>query len=133
MVFSIINGPEGDIAKLAGGSLTASYTRQNSEGPLPSPDTTVSISASTAVLPEPRVHEAPPPDYVFDSNQSTGDATIEVDPHSDIIEGIRSSCMLKAMCQVAARRPNPSLSQTLGKTGHCLSRLSASTSCSIKI
>ncbi|QQD29039.1 hypothetical protein ICJ33_07370 [Pseudomonas simiae] len=87
VVFSIINGPEGDIAKLAGGSLTASYTRQNSEGPLPSPDTTVSISASTAVLPEPRVHEAPPPDYVFDSNQSTGDATIEVDPHSDIIEG----------------------------------------------
>lgn len=87
VVFSIINGPEGDIAKLAGGSLTASYTRQNSEGTIPSPDTTVYVGASTAVLPEPRVHEAPPPDYVFDPNQSTGDATIEVDPHNDIKVG----------------------------------------------
>ncbi|WP_213057197.1 hypothetical protein, partial [Escherichia coli] len=43
VVFSIINGPEGDIAKLAGGSLTASYTRQNSEGTIPSPDTTVYV------------------------------------------------------------------------------------------
>lgn len=87
VVFSIINGPEGDIAKLAGGSLTASYTSENSEGIRPSPDTTVYVGASEAALPEPRVHEAPPPDYVFDPSQSTGDATIEVDPNKDIKVG----------------------------------------------
>ncbi|MGY2274641.1 MULTISPECIES: carbohydrate binding domain-containing protein [Pseudomonas] len=87
VVFSIINGPEGDIAKLAGGSLTASYTSENSQGIRPSPATTVYVGASAAVLPEPRVHEAPPPDYVFDPSQSTGDATIEVDPNNDIKVG----------------------------------------------
>ncbi|AKS05833.1 hypothetical protein [Pseudomonas trivialis] len=87
VVFSIINGPGGDIAKLAGGSLTASYTSENSAGIRPSPITTVYVDASTAVLPEPTVHEAPPPDYVFDPSQSTGDATIEVEPNIDIKVG----------------------------------------------
>lgn len=87
VVFSIINGPEGDIAKLAGGSLTASYTSENSEGTRPSPETTVYVGASAAALPEPRVYDAPPPDYVFDTSQSPGDATIEVDPNNDIKVG----------------------------------------------
>ncbi|CRM52420.1 hypothetical protein [Pseudomonas sp. 31 R 17] len=105
VLFSIINGPDGDIAKLADGSLTASYTRQNSEGTRPSPDTTVYVGASTAALPEPTVHEAPPPRYVFDANQSTGDANIEVDAHSDIKE--RDTITLYAQGNVVSPAPQP--------------------------
>ncbi|AZE98898.1 hypothetical protein C4J95_1421 [Pseudomonas orientalis] len=105
VVFSIINGPDGDIARLADGSLTASYIRQNSEGTLPSPDTTVYVGASTAVLPEPRVHEAPPPGYVFDPNQFAGDANIEVDSHIDIRVG--DTVTLHAEGNVESAPPQP--------------------------
>lgn len=86
ITFRLANGVNGDIAKLVGGTLRLSYTATNAQGTRPSQDLLLDVGLPQASLPEPFVEQAPPPEYVFDPDQSSGDAHILVRAHTDIQE-----------------------------------------------
>ncbi|NWA38323.1 hypothetical protein HX871_11905 [Pseudomonas reactans] len=76
--FRLANGPDGDIAKLEGGTLRFLYRVTNADGIRLSRDETVQVGSPSATLPEPQVLEAPAPAYQFDPEVSLDDATIIV-------------------------------------------------------
>lgn len=86
ITFRLMNGANGDIAKLEGGTLKLYYIVTGAQGPRPSRDLLLDVGQPQASLPEPAVDQAPPPDYVFDPEQSLGDARILVRAHTDIRE-----------------------------------------------
>ncbi|WPN52562.1 YncE family protein [Pseudomonas sp. P9_2] len=74
----LINGPEGEIAKLEGGTLEISYI-VTPEKPGPSRESQsihLEIGDIVASLPAPMVEEAPPPDFVYNPEVSKYGATI---------------------------------------------------------
>lgn len=86
ILFLISNGPNGDIARLDGGSLRFYYRVTSADGSETrlSLDEELLIGAPAASLPEPRVLQALPPAYWFDTDQSTDKANIRVLPNADI-------------------------------------------------
>jgi YVTN family beta-propeller protein len=87
ITFRLMNGADGDIAKLEGGTLRLYYIVTGAAGPRPpSRDLLLDVGQPQASLPEPAVEQAPPPDYVFNPEQSLGDARILVRAHTDIRE-----------------------------------------------
>ncbi len=86
ITFPLMNGANGDIAKLEGGTLRLYYTVTGAGGTRTSQDLLLDVGQPQASLPEPAVDQAPPPDYVFDPEQSLGDARILVRAHTDIRE-----------------------------------------------
>lgn len=87
ITFRLMNGTNGEIAKLEGGTLRFYYRVTNADGARVSQDLLLEVGAPQASLPEPAVDQAPPPNYVFDPEQSLGDARILVRAHTDIREG----------------------------------------------
>lgn len=87
ILFKLNNGPNGEIAKLEGGTLRFLYKVTNEIGTRTSLDETVNVGHAVASLPEPLVEEAPPPQYQFDPAVSTGDAQVVVKSHSDFKAG----------------------------------------------
>jgi DNA-binding beta-propeller fold protein YncE len=85
--FQLRNGPNGDIAKLEGGSIRFLYRVINADGTRTSLDETVQIGNVSATLPEPQVLEAPPPQYQFDPAEHPNDATVTVLSNTDFLEG----------------------------------------------
>ncbi len=84
ITFRLMNGANGDIAKLEGGTLRLYYIVIGAGGTRTSQDLLLDVGQPQASLPEPAVDQAPPPDYVFDPQQSLGDARILVRAHTDI-------------------------------------------------
>ncbi|MCF5025593.1 YncE family protein [Pseudomonas lurida] len=82
----LMNGADGDIARLEGGTLRLYYIVTGDQGPRVSQDLFLEVGLPQASLPEPYVDQAPPPDYVFDPDQSLGDARILVRAHTGILE-----------------------------------------------
>lgn len=89
VLFMIPNGPTGDFARLEGGSLRIYYRVTSADGSETrlSLDESLMIGSPVATLPEPRVLQALPPAYWFDTDASTGNASIRVLPNADIKEG----------------------------------------------
>lgn len=84
----IPNGPNGDIAKLEGGTLRIYYLVENENGLRPpSQDRLYNVGQPAASLAEPRILEAPGPLYQFDPSVSPGDANVRVLPDADIKDG----------------------------------------------
>lgn len=82
----LMNGADGDIAQLEGGTLRLYYIVTGAQGPRVSQDLFLEVGLPQASLPEPYVDQAPPPDYVFNPDQSLGDARILVRAHTGILE-----------------------------------------------
>ncbi|MCT8963695.1 hypothetical protein MN113_21185 [Pseudomonas veronii] len=85
--FQLRNGPNGDIAKLEGGSLRFLYRVTNADGTRVSLDEIVQIGNVSATLPEPLVAEAPAPQYQFDPTVHLNDAAVTVPSNRDFLEG----------------------------------------------
>ncbi|MGY1953281.1 Ig-like domain-containing protein [Pseudomonas pergaminensis] len=84
----IPNGPNGDIAKLEGGTLRIYYLVENENGLRPpSQDRLYNVGQPAASLAEPRILEAPGPLYQFDPLVSLGNANVRVLPDADIKSG----------------------------------------------
>lgn len=83
----ISNGPLGDINKLEGGTLEIYYTVQNESGVRASRGNLYNVGQPAASLLEPLVLEAPAPGYQFDPAVSLGNASVRVQPDTDIKEG----------------------------------------------
>ncbi|MGY2195768.1 hypothetical protein [Pseudomonas pergaminensis] len=84
----IPNGPNGDIAKLEGGTLRIYYLVENENGLRPpSQDRLYNVGQPAASLAEPRILEAPGPLYQFDPLVSPGNANVRVLPDADIKGG----------------------------------------------
>ncbi|MFC3939699.1 hypothetical protein [Pseudomonas gingeri] len=86
IVFRLQNGPNGDIARLEGGTLRLYYWVENAMGKIPSEDLLLDVGEPQASLPPVEVNEAPPPDQVFDPEVSLFDARVLVKANVDIIE-----------------------------------------------
>ncbi|NWA06987.1 Ig-like domain-containing protein, partial [Pseudomonas gingeri] len=86
IVFRLQNGPNGDIARLEGGTLRLYYWVENEMGKLPSEDLVLDVGEPQASLPPVEVEEAPPPDHVFDPEVSPFDARVLVKANVEIIE-----------------------------------------------
>ena len=86
ITFRLMNGANGDIAQLEGGTLRLYYLVTGAGGTRTSRDLLLDVGQPQASLPEPAVDQALPPDYVFDPDQSQGDARILVLAHTDIRE-----------------------------------------------
>ncbi|MFO2466590.1 hypothetical protein OOJ96_24810, partial [Pseudomonas sp. 15FMM2] len=76
ITFNIINGPNGEIAKLAGGTLNISYQVTNSEGTRYSQVANFDVGGIIESMPIVEIEEAPPPDHVFNPEVSHFGATI---------------------------------------------------------
>ncbi|KTC64258.1 hypothetical protein AO262_33620 [Pseudomonas fluorescens ABAC62] len=87
VLFRFNNGPNGDIAKLEGGSLRIFYQVINANGTRISLHMTYQVGSPVASLPEPQVEEAPPPLYQFDPAESLDDANILVKSNPDFLAG----------------------------------------------
>lgn len=87
ILFRLNNGPNGDIAKLEGGTLRVLYKVTNAQGSRTSLDATFNVGNPVASLPEPLVEEAPPPLYQFDPAVSLDDAQILVKSNPDFHVG----------------------------------------------
>lgn len=85
--FFIPNGPNGDIAKLEGGTLEIYCLVENEHGLRPSQSTLYNVGQPAASLREPLVLEAPEPGYQFDPAVSLGNASVRVLQDSDIKDG----------------------------------------------
>jgi DNA-binding beta-propeller fold protein YncE len=85
--FFITNGPNGDIAKLEGGTLEIYCLVENEHGLRPSQSTLYNVGQPEASLAEPLVLEAPKPLYQFDPAVSLGNANVRVLPDGDIKDG----------------------------------------------
>lgn len=79
-VTRITNGPDGDIAQLEGGTLDIQYTvTPENGGPVRvSRAAHLEVGDNVASLPVPVVEEAPPPEFIFDPEQSPFGATVVV-------------------------------------------------------
>ncbi|NWA05658.1 YncE family protein, partial [Pseudomonas gingeri] len=86
IVFRLQNGPNGEIARLEGGTLRLYYWVENERGKFPSEDLLLDVGQPQASLPPVEVNEAPPPDHVFDPEVSPFDARVLVKANVDIIE-----------------------------------------------
>ncbi|MGY2221909.1 hypothetical protein ACW9IK_04385 [Pseudomonas gingeri] len=86
IVFHLQNGPNGDIARLEGGTLRLYYWVENEMGKFPSEDLLLDVGEPQASLPPVEVDEAPPPDHIFDPEVSPFDARVLVKANVDIIE-----------------------------------------------
>lgn len=86
ITFRLMNGVNGDIANLEGGTLEVHYSATGAQGTRVSQSLLLDVGSPQASLPEPSVDQAPPPDYVFNPDQSLGDARILVRAHTDIRE-----------------------------------------------
>ncbi|MFC3943322.1 Ig-like domain-containing protein [Pseudomonas gingeri] len=86
IVFHLQNGPNGDIARLEGGTLRLYYWVENERGKFPSEDLLLDVGQPQASLPPVEVDEAPPPDHIFDPEVSPFDARVLVKANVDIIE-----------------------------------------------
>ncbi|MGU9856421.1 hypothetical protein [Pseudomonas sp. LF245] len=87
VLFFIPNGPNGDIAKLEGGTLEIYCLVENEHGLRPSQSTLYNVGQPAASLREPLVLEAPEPGYQFDPAVSLGNANVRVLPDADIRDG----------------------------------------------
>ena len=87
VLFFIPNGPNGDIAKLEGGTLEIYCLVENEHGLRPSQSTLYNVGQPAASLREPLVLEAPEPGYQFDPAVSLGNANVRVLPDADIKDG----------------------------------------------
>ncbi|QZP22683.1 hypothetical protein [Pseudomonas sp. DR208] len=87
VLFFIPNGPNGDIAKLEGGTLEIYCLVENEHGLRPSQSTLYNVGQPMASLREPHVLEAPEPGYQFDPAVSLGNANVRVLPDTDIKDG----------------------------------------------
>jgi len=83
----IHNGPLGDINKLEGGTLEIYYYVENESGVRPSRGNLYNVGQPAASLLEPLVLEAPAPGYQFDPAVALGNASVRVQPDTDIKEG----------------------------------------------
>lgn len=83
----IPNGPNGDIAKLEGGTLRIYYLIENEHGLRPSQDQLYNVGQPAASLAKPLVLEAPEPGHQFDPSVSPGNANVRVLPDADIKDG----------------------------------------------
>ncbi|WP_218169595.1 hypothetical protein [Pseudomonas gingeri] len=86
IVFHLQNGPNGDIARLEGGTLLLYYFVENDSGKRRSEELLLDVGEPLASMPPVRVDEAPPPDQVFDPETSLFDARVLVLPNVDIIQ-----------------------------------------------
>ena len=87
VLFLIPNGPNGDIAKLEGGTLEIYCLVENEHGLRPSQSKLYNVGQPAASLREPLVLEAPEPGYQFDPAVSLGNANVRVLPDADIKDG----------------------------------------------
>lgn len=83
----ITNGPLGDISKLEGGTLEIYYYVENERGVRASRGNLYNVGQPAASLLEPLVLEAPAPGYQFDPAVALGNASVRVQPDTDIKEG----------------------------------------------
>lgn len=100
----IPNGPNGDIAKLEGGTLRIYYLVENEQGLRPSQDQLYNVGQPAASLAEPQVLEAPKPRYQFDPSVSLGNASVRVLADADIKAG--DTVRLYAMGNAAGGTPS---------------------------
>lgn len=79
IVIRLMNGPNGDIAKLEGGTLDIAYRVEPEKGAKRESEAThLEVGDNVASLPAPFVEEAPPPDFIFNPDESLYGATIVV-------------------------------------------------------
>lgn len=75
----LTNGPNGDIAKLEGGTLDIAYRVEPEKGAKRESEAThLEVGDNVASLPAPFIEEAPPPDFIFNPDESRYGATIVV-------------------------------------------------------
>ncbi|MGY2237392.1 carbohydrate binding domain-containing protein [Pseudomonas gingeri] len=86
IVFRLQNGPNGEIARLEGGTLLLYYFVENDSGKRRSEELLLDVGEPLASMPPVKVDEAPPPDQVFDPETSLFDARVLVLPNVDIIQ-----------------------------------------------
>ncbi|WP_017902096.1 hypothetical protein [Pseudomonas asplenii] len=82
IAFRLLNGPNGEIAQLEGGTLRLFYQVIGVEGSRTSADIVLDVGEPGTALPEPELEEAPPPDHVFDPDLPLLDlgVTVKADP-----------------------------------------------------
>lgn len=82
IIFNLANGPDGDIARLEGGTLDVRYTVTNEAGTRSSQVANFDVGELVPSLPVVEIDEAPPPDYVFNPSVSLFGATVLVKRNS---------------------------------------------------
>lgn len=87
IIFSLPNGPDGDIAQLEGGRLRLYYTVNNASQRPPSKDLVIDIGPPQAALPAPDVTQAPAPAFTFNPDISRGNANVTVASHPSFTAG----------------------------------------------
>lgn len=115
--FRINNGPNGEIARLEGGTLRVLYQVTNADGTRTSLDTQANVGNPMASLPEPEVKQAPAPMYQFDPAASTGDADVLVRSNASFQEDdtVTLYCEGTAPGGTALPQPFPIKRQWVGR------------------
>lgn len=107
VVFELVNGVDGDIRELDGGSLALYYYINLPGERPPSKVLTLDIGEPLDALPLPEVREAPPPGFTFDPELSRGNANVTVRAHASFTEGATVTLYVEGSAMGGSAPPDP--------------------------